>query len=157
MAVVRVADVAGVGVERRQRADRGHQHAHRVGVVAEALHEALDVLVHERVVGDLVHPGVVLLLGRQLAVDEEVGDLEEVGLLRELLDRVAAVLEDALVAVDEGDGRAARGGVDEAGVVGRQPGLVVGETDLSQVLGRDRVVVDRDVVLLTRPVVGDSQ
>ena len=157
VAVVRVADVAGVGVERRQRADRGHQHAHRVGVVAEAVHERLDVLVHERVVGDLVHPGVVLLLGGQRAVDEEVGHLEEVGLLRQLLDRVAAVLEDALVAVDERDGRAARGGVHEAGVIGGQTRLLVGETDLSQVLGRDRVVGDRDVVLLTGPVVGDSQ
>ena len=101
--VVRVADVAGVGVERRQRADGGHQHAHRVRVVAESVHESLDVLVHERVVGDLVHPGVVLLLGGQLALDQEIGHLEEVGLLRELLDRVAAVLEDALVAVDVGD------------------------------------------------------
>ena len=99
----RVPDVARLGVERRQRADRGHQHAHRVRVVAEALHERLDVLVHERVVGDLVHPRVVLVLGGQLAVDEQVGHLEEVRLLRQLLDRVAAVLEDPLVAVDEGD------------------------------------------------------
>ena len=103
VAVVGVADVAGVGVERRQRADGGHQHAHRVRVVAESVHESLDVLVHERVVGDLVHPGVVLLLGGELALDQEIGHLEEVGLLRELLDRVAAVLEDALVAVDVGD------------------------------------------------------
>ena len=157
VAVVRVADVARVGVERRQRADGSHQHAHRVGVVAEALHEGLHVLVDERVVGDLVHPGVVLLLRRQRAVDEEVGHLEEVGLLRQLLDRVAAVFEDALVAVDEGHRRTARGGVDESGVVGGKAGLVLGESNLSQVLGRDRVVVDRDVVLLTGPVVGDSQ
>ena len=75
--VVGVVDVAGVGVERRERPDRRHQHPHRVRVVAEALHELLDVLVHERVVGDLVHPRVVLLLGRQGAVHEEVGDLEE--------------------------------------------------------------------------------
>jgi hypothetical protein len=60
--VVGVVDVAGVGVERRQAPHRGHQHAHRVRVVAEALHERADVLVHERVVGDLVHPRVVLAL-----------------------------------------------------------------------------------------------
>ncbi len=44
-----VVDAVGVRVERRQRADGRHEHAHRVGVVAEALHEVLDVLVHERV------------------------------------------------------------------------------------------------------------
>ena len=142
--VVGVGDVAGVRVERRQRADRGHQHAHRVGVVAEALHEGLHVLVDERVVGDLVHPGVVLRLGGQLAVDQEVGHLEEAGLLRQLLDRVAAVLQDALVAVDVGDRAAARGGVDEAGVVDGEAGLVVADPDLSEVLGGDGAVGDRD-------------
>ncbi len=56
-----VVDLVGVGVERRQRADRGDEHAHRVGVVAEALHEVLDVLVHERVDRDLVRPSSVEL------------------------------------------------------------------------------------------------
>ena len=50
-------------------------------------------------------PLVELRLRRQLAVDEQVGDLEVGRLLGELLDRVAAVLEDALVAVDVGDRR----------------------------------------------------
>ena len=54
----------------------------------------LDVLVHERVDRDLVRPLVELRLRRQLAVDEQVGDLEVGRLLGELLDRIAAVLED---------------------------------------------------------------
>ena len=49
VALVLVVDVLGVGIEGRQRADRGEQHPHRVGVVAEALDELLDVLVHEGV------------------------------------------------------------------------------------------------------------
>ena len=110
--VVGVGDVARLGVERRQRADRGQQHAHRVGVVAEALHEALDVLVHERVERDLVHPRVVLLgLVGSSPWTQQVGHLEVRRLLGQLLDRVAAVLQDALVAVDEGDGAAAGRGV----------------------------------------------
>ena len=48
-----------------------------------------------------MRPLVELRLGRQLAVDQQVGDLEVGGLLGELLDRIAAVLEDALVAVDD--------------------------------------------------------
>ena len=155
--VVGVGDVARVRVERRQRTDRGHQHAHRVGVVAEALHEGLDVLVDERVVGDLVHPGVHLRLGGERAVDEEVGHLEEAGLLRQLLDRVAAVLQDALVAVDVGDRAATGRRVDEAGVVGGQAGLVVADLDLSEVLGGDGPVGDRDLVVLAGAVVADGQ
>ena len=46
-----------------------------MGVVAEALDELLDVLVHERVDRDLVDPLVELRLGRELAVDQQVGDL----------------------------------------------------------------------------------
>ena len=90
-------------------------------------------------------------------MDQQVGDLEEVGLLRQLLDRVAAVLEDALVAVDEGDRAAARGGVDEAGVVDREPGLVVAGLDLPEVGGLDGAVGDRDVVLLPGAVVPDGE
>ncbi len=71
-----LVDLVGVRVERRQRADGGDEHAHRVGVVAEALHEVLDVLVHERVDRDLVDPAAQLGLVGQPAVDQQVGDLE---------------------------------------------------------------------------------
>ena len=155
--VVGVGDVARLGVEGRERADRGHQDAHRVGVVAEALHEALDVLVHERVIRHLVHPGVVLLLGGQVAVDQQVGHLEEGGLLRQLLDGVPAVLQDPLLAVDEGDRAATGGGVGEAGVVDRQAGGVLVDPDLAQIGGFDRAVEDGDVVLRARPVVPDGE
>jgi hypothetical protein len=124
-----------------------------VRVVAEPLHEALDVLVDEGVVGDLVDPGLELLLGGQLAVDQQVGDLEEARALRELLDRVAAVLQDALVAIDEGDGGAARGGVDETGVVDGQARCVLGGLDLPDVGCSDGAVDDRDVVLRAGAVV----
>ena len=51
-----VEDLLAVRIERRHRADGADEHAHRVGVVGEALHELLDVLVHHRVHGDLVRP-----------------------------------------------------------------------------------------------------
>ncbi len=155
--VVGVGDVARLGVERRQRADGGHQHAHRVGVVAEALHEVADVLVHEGVEGDLVLPRVVLLAGGQLAVDQQVGDLEEVGVLGQLLDRVAAVLQDPLLAVDERHRAPAGGGVDEPGVVDREPGRVLVGLDLADVGGVDGPVQDRHVVRRPGAVVGDGE
>src|SRR5665809_21634 len=91
-------------------------------------------------------------------MDEQVGHLEEGGLLGELLDRVAAVLEDPLLAVDEGDRTATGGGVDEAGVVDREARVVLAlRLDLSQIRGLDAAVGDRDVVLLSGAVVSDGE
>ena len=66
--------------------------------------------------------------GRQLAEEEQVGGLEVGALLGQLLDRVAAVGEDALVAVDVGDRAPARRGVHERRVVGHQAEVVVGRS-----------------------------
>jgi hypothetical protein len=43
---------------------------------------------------DLLHPLIKLRLGRQLAGEQEIGDFEIRAALGELLDRVAAVLQD---------------------------------------------------------------
>ena len=104
-----------------------------------------------------MHPLVELRLRRQLAVDQQVGDLEVGRLLRELLDRIAAVLEDALVAVDVGDRRPARRRVRERRVVGHEPEVVLGDLDLAQVHGAHGAVLDRDLVGLAGAVVGDGQ
>src|SRR3546814_10020024 len=75
--------------------------------------EALEVFVQERVAADAVVEFRQLVGRRQFAVDEQPRDLEVRAVLRELLDRVAPVAEDHLVAVDEGDRRLRRRGVDE--------------------------------------------
>jgi hypothetical protein len=128
-----------------------------VGVVAEALHEALDVLVHEGVDRDLADPVVELRARGQVAVHEQVGDLEVGRLLRQLLDRIAAVLQDAGCAVEVGDLRPTRGRVHVGGVVGHQPEVVVGDLDLAEVRRADRAVGDLDLVAATGAVVGDGQ
>ena len=128
-----VCHLVGVGVEGRQGADRGDEHAHRVGVIAKALHEVLDVLVNERVNRDLIHPGVQLRAGRQRAVDQQVGHLEVGRVLTQLLDRIAAMLQDAGLAVDVGDRAATRGRVHVGGVVCHQPKVLLVGFDLAQV------------------------
>ena len=79
-------------------------------------------------------------LGRQLPVDQQVADLQPRGVLRELVDGVAAVAQDARVAVDVGDGRAARRGVAEAGVERHESGA-----------GQQLADVDRRRPLRRRP------
>src|SRR6185503_181922 len=140
VALIGILDVLGFGVERRQRRDRRGEHRHRMRVIAEAAHEFLDVFVHVRVERDVVHPLVVVLLARQLAVTQQPRDLEESGLVRELLDGIAAIPQDALVAVDERDRALARRCVHEGGVVRHQAELVGLHLDLSQIHRADRRV-----------------
>ena len=58
-----------------------------------------------------------LLAVWQIAVDQQIGDLGELCVLGQLLDRVAAVAQDACLAVEEGDRALTGGGRHEGGVV----------------------------------------
>jgi len=82
-----------------------------VGIVMKSIDELLDVFVNDRVMRDVVHP-LIQLSGRgELAREEQVGGLQEGAALRQLLDRIAAVAQNAGIAVDVGDRGAAGGGV----------------------------------------------
>ena len=83
---------------------------------------------------------------RQLAIQDQVGDLEERAVLGQLLDRVAAMQQDALVAVDVGDLGAAARGRGEAGIVGEHPGLAIELADVDDVRA-ERALEDREVRL----------
>ncbi len=131
-----VEGVEAVLVEGRQRRDRRRQHRHRVRVAGEAGEERLEVLVQHRVAADPVLELGQLVLRRQLAVDQQVGHLDEGGLLGQLLDGVPAVAQDAGVTVDVGDRALARGGVDEAGVVGDGAGVLEQRRDRQRVGSR---------------------
>ena len=150
-----VEDVLRVRIEARHRADDAQEDGHRVGVVLEPLHQLLDVLVQHRVERDLLGPVLLLLRGGKLAKQNQVGRLEEVALLRELLNRVAAIQQDALVAVDVGDRAAAVRRVHERRVVRHEAEVVRLFLDLAQVHRADRAVLNGQLVLLARAVVDD--
>jgi hypothetical protein len=128
-----------------------------VRVVLEALHELLDVLVQHRMEGDLAVPRLLLRSGRQLAEQDQVGGFEEVAFLGQLLDRVAPVEQDPLVAVDIGNRAATVRRIHECRVVRHQTEIVAPGFDLTEVHRADRAVLDRQLVLLPRAVVGDRQ
>src|SRR5947208_3526962 len=128
-----------------------------MGVVMEPIDEFLDAFVDDRVVGDVVYPRIELRRGGQLAVEQHVRRFQERAPLGQLLDRIAAVAQDPLVAVDVADRAAAGGGVQEPRVVCREPGIVVGDLDLAQVDRSDRAVLDGELVRLAGSVVGDGQ
>ena len=78
----------------------------------------------------MLHELLLLRRVRQLALQQQIADLEEIALHGQLLDRVTAVEKLALVAVDVGDRRRARGGRDESRVVGELAGLAVQRADV---------------------------
>src|SRR5262249_30665897 len=126
------------------------QHPHRVRVVAEAVEELRHVRVHVRVDANLLLPRLELRARRQLALEQEPRRLEEARMLGELLDRVAAVAEDARGAVAIGDAAPGRGRVEEGRVVRHEP-------ELAKVRGADRAVGDRDLDLFSRAVVAHGE
>ena len=120
LAVLRLGDVQVVMVERRQAANHAAHDRHRVGVATEPLEEVGDLLVDHGVVAHPVLEVLVLLFVRQFTEQQGVAELDEVGVLGQLLDRVAAVQQHAVGAIDVGDaGFAGRGG-QEAGVEGKE-------------------------------------
>jgi len=74
-----------------------------------------------------------------------------------LLDRVAAVLQDSLVAVDKRDRAAARRRVHEGGVVGHQPEIGVDALIWRRSAARTVSVLNRELVALTSAVVDDGE
>jgi hypothetical protein len=149
-------DVLRIGVERRQRAHRADEHAHRMGVVAEPLHQLGQVRMEHRVQRDLAAPRRELRCGGQLAEEDQVRGLGEIAVLRKLFDGIAAVLENALVAVDEGDAAPARRRIHVSGVVGHHSELVGIDLDLPEVYGPNRAVLNGNLVAFPRAVVGDG-
>ena len=124
-------------MEAGQVAQHGREDGHRRGVGRNVLELVLHALVQQFVGGQqIAEPGQLVAL-RQPPEDQQPGRLDEVGLGGELLDGDAAVAEDALLAVDEGDGAAAGAGVAQRRVVGDQAGLVaeLGDVDGPLALG----------------------
>jgi len=133
----RVLRTERVLVVRRQRRNAGGEHRHRVRVVRQRIEEAAQVLVQQGVTTDAGVELVEFTRAGQLAVNEQPGRLEEARVLGDLLDRVAAIAEDALLAVDEGDRRAGGRRVDEPRVERGEPGLAGegGDVDAGRTVG----------------------
>ena len=74
-----------------------------MGVIAVGLHHAVDLEMVEGVGHNFILENGELARSRQLSVDQEECDLQESGFLGQLLDRVATILEDALLAINERD------------------------------------------------------
>jgi hypothetical protein len=75
-----------------------------------------------------------LIRGGELAVDEQPGDLEVRRVLRDILDRIPAIAQDALLAIDVGDRTPGGGRVHEPLVEGRESRLLGERRDVHAVV-----------------------
>ena len=112
-------------------------------VVAETVDEVLGGLVQHGVMRDLPRPVLVLLRGRQFAVEQQVSDLQVGAMLGQGLDVVAAIAKDAFVAVNEGDAALAGCRIHERGIVGHHTEVFGIGLDLPQIHGANGAVLDR--------------
>ena len=102
---------------------------------------------------DLLGEDIVLLGGGELAEEGEEGHLQEVGPLSQHLNRVAPVLKDAPVSIDEADLRRASDRVHVPRIVA--PQNLAPERQLAQVIGSDVGILDGDLGGLPCPRVRD--
>ena len=147
LAMARIIDVHGVVIERGHRRDHRRHHRHRVRVVMEAVEETQQRFVDHRVVLDRLVELLELAADGQVAVDQQVRGFEEIRLRGELLDRVAAIQQHAVVAVDVGDLAFARRRGHEARVE-RENAVVLVETADVQAVRADRAATCLEYRLL---------
>ena len=109
--MVRVVDVQGVVVESGEGANDATHDGHRVSIAAEAVEEVLQLLVNHGVVLDGVIELGFLFCAGEFALEQQKAGFQEVGLLCQLVNGVAAVQEYAFLTINIGDlGFAGRGG-----------------------------------------------
>ena len=103
LALLGVGDVGAVMIERAQRSYHAHHHGHGVSVAPETTVKGKHLFIEHGVVGDDILETGLLNGVWQFAVEKQVAHLEEIAMLGEVLDRVAAMQQHPLLAVDEGD------------------------------------------------------
>ncbi len=148
IAVLRIMNVRRVVIVRGHGADNGRQHRHGMGVVAETLEEVEHALVEHGVRADRGVEFLEFARRRQLAIEQQVADLDEVRMFGKLFDRVAPVHQDALFAIDEGYVRFAASRRDEARVVGKHALVTVQASDIDDVRAGS-TLVDRQFQFAT--------
>ena len=130
VAMMGIGDVQRVVVEGGEGADDADQHRHRMRIAPEPAEKRAHLLVHHGVLRHRVDELLLLVGRRQLALEQQIADLEEVAVHRELFDGITAIQKFPLVAVDIGNGRGACRGREKAGIVGKAPRFRVQRTDI---------------------------
>src|SRR5262249_33632830 len=93
---------------------------------------------------------LLVLADRKLPIEQEVTGFEEIAMFCELLDRVAAIEQNTLVAIDIGDFGLAACGRGVTGIVGEDVGLTVQLGDVDDIRPDGAFVHRKRVALVTQ-------
>src|SRR5207247_10212661 len=94
-----------------------------VRVTRETVEESLQILVQQSVPLNLLGEIRELLGSRQLAVDQQIADFQEIRALSELLNGIPAIAQNPGITVDIANLGGAGSGVHKAGIEGNQAGV----------------------------------
>ncbi len=103
-------------VKGRHARDHARQDTHRVRTGRVCFVKALHVFVHQRVVGNAAREIVDLFFGGEFTVNKQIGYLKEGRIFAQLFDGIAPVPQDAVIAVEEGNGTFGSAGILKAAV-----------------------------------------
>ena len=115
--VLRILYVQRIVIKRGHPTDDTDQHPHGVGIVTIPGQHAPNAFVNHRVLLDLRLEVAPLPRAGQLAEQKQVTHLQIAAVLREMVDGIAPMQQDAFVTVDEGDAAGAAGCHPEPGIV----------------------------------------
>ena len=104
-----------------------------MGIAAKSAQEKLHLLMHHGVVQHAVNELLFLRRVGQFALQQQIAGLEKIAIGGELLDRITAVQQFALVAINKRDRGIARCCRQKAGVVGEHAGLRVQLADVDHI------------------------
>src|SRR5689334_23694840 len=105
-------------IEGGGRADYTAPDRHRMRVAAKTAIDRVNLLVQHRVMRNVAGEFGFLGGGGQIAVEQKPAHIEVIAALDDLIDRITPEEQDAVVAVDISDRRAAGAGLAERRVVG---------------------------------------
>lgn len=134
LAVLGIGDFQAVLIEGGQGADYADHHCHGVGVAAETAEEPGELFVHHGMAGYGVDEGFFLFFGGELAVNQQIADFKVVAVFGKLLDGIAAIVEQAFVAVDKGDFGFAAGGGHKPGIEGEHVCALLQRPDVDDIV-----------------------
>ena len=154
--LLHIVDIGAVMVEGGQRADHADHDRHRVGAAHKALVKAGQLFMQQGVAADVIGERLLLLHGRQLAVEQQIADLHVIAAHRQVLNRIAAMQQNALVAVNKGNVRAAGPGGRKTGVIGQPALLRVQRFDIQKPLAM-RVRMRRQAHFFAGALIGNRK
>jgi len=128
-----------------------------MGIETEGLDEVLDVGVQQAVAADIPLPLPQLRRRGQLAEDDEIGGFQVGAGGCQLLDGIAPVAQDALIAINVGDGTLGGSGVRQARIVAHQAEVLAARPDPAQIHGLHCPLEDGKLVAGPRAIVDDGK